>query len=257
MKIDFSIITIYEVIALFLSLVAILIPIIQWAWKKFIMQPELRHYPTGHARLFINKSGSYIQFPGVFEALKKPISVRNIDLKIVRKKDDNALNLSWSVFNSPVNQQIVGAYTSTMEIAHPFRIDADNMMCAFIEFSDFYNSSGKILQPYFDKLLAVVKNMKLQEKDYQMAYREFVLLDEYKETKNKMEQELFWTIGKYEMLLEVKYNTKATKFQYNFNVSKENAEELEHNIEETIAVILKQFYGIPLECKAVQVQIQS
>ena len=72
-----------------------------------------------------------------------------------------------------------------------------------------------------------------------------------------MEQELFWTIGKYEMLLEVKYNTKVTKFQYNFNVSKENAVELENNIEETIAATLKQFYGIPLDCKVIQVQIQN
>ena len=91
MVIDFSRITIYEIFALILSIIAILIPIIQWAWKKWIIKPVLYHLPTGRAYLFINRSGSYIQIEGVFEAKNKPTSVKNVTLKVLRVKDDKVL----------------------------------------------------------------------------------------------------------------------------------------------------------------------
>lgn len=257
MVIDISKITIYELIALCLSGTAILIPIIQWVWKKFIVQPELKHYPTGRAYLFTNRSGSYIQFHGVFEALKKPISVKNINLKIVRKKDDKALNLTWSVFVSPVNQQIVGAYASASEIAHPFRIEADSVFCAFIEFADFYESSAQTLNPYFDRLENAMNTSILHNRDYKEAYKKFIELDEYKEAKSAIEKERFWNIGKYEMTLEVEYADKKTHFIYNFDVSNEHVEGLKHNMKETLDSIIKNVYGVRIKSQTVQVQVRN
>lgn len=257
MVIDFSKITIYELLALCLSLIAILIPIVQWVWKKFVVRPDLKHYPTGRAYLFNNKSGSYIQFQGVFEALKKPISIRNIKLKIVRQKDDKALNLTWSMLMSPVNQQIVGAYSTVSEIAHPFRIEADSVACAFIEFSDFYGTSEKTLRPYFEKLDKAIQMIDIQNKSYDEAYKDFVLLDEYNDIKNAMEQERFWILGKYEMILEVEYAEEKVVFNYNFDVSNEDADDLKHNMDETITSLLKNKYGIPLNGKTIQVQVKS
>lgn len=257
MVIDFSTITIYELLALFLSLIAILIPIVKWWWLKSIIKPKLKHYPTGRAYLFTNRSGSYIQFQGVFEALKKPISVRNIKLKVVRKKDDKALNLTWSVLMSPVNQQIVGAYSTVSEIAHPFRIEADSVACAFIEFSDFYGASEKTLRPYFERLEEAIHTINLSNKSYDEASKEFVLLDEYKDIKNAMEQEMFWIISEYEMILEVEYDENKVFFIYYFDVSNENVDDLKHNMDETIMSLLKNKYGKSLNGKMIQVQVKS
>ena len=143
MSINFSEITIYELFALILSIIAILIPIIQWAWKKWVIKPVLYHLPTGRAYLFINRSGSYIQIEGVFEAKNKPISVKNVALKVLRVKDDKVLNLRWSTFTSPMSQRMGGNYSSITETAHPIRIDGNSMICAFIEFADFYDSFQK------------------------------------------------------------------------------------------------------------------
>lgn len=257
MVINFSTITIYELLALCVSLIAILIPIVQWVWKKFVVRPDLKHYPTGRAYLFTNKSGSYIQFQGVFEALKKSISIRNIKLKIVRKKDDKALNLTWAVLMSPVNQQIVGAYASASEIAHPFRIEADSVACAFIEFSDFYGASEKTLRPYFERLEEAIHTIDIRNKSYDEAYKEFVALDEYKDIKRTMEQEMFWIISEYEMILEVEYDEQQVLFHYNFDVSNENVDDLKHNTDETITSLLKNKYGKPLNGKTIQVQVKS
>ena len=44
--------TVYEKWALILSAIAILIPIIQWVWKKWIVQPKLNHYHTGFILIY-------------------------------------------------------------------------------------------------------------------------------------------------------------------------------------------------------------
>ena len=113
----------YEVSALVLSVVAIVIPIVQWIWRTWIIKPDLRFYPTGRAYLFINRSGSYMRIDGVYEALRKPISIKSASVLVKRKKDGAALDLQWSSFLNPANQQIMGAIASASEIAHPFRID--------------------------------------------------------------------------------------------------------------------------------------
>lgn len=43
--------TLYEKLALIMSAIAILIPIIQWAWRKWAMKPILKYHPTGRASL--------------------------------------------------------------------------------------------------------------------------------------------------------------------------------------------------------------
>ena len=79
MKFDFSVpMTIYEFLAIVLSAIAILIPIFQAIWKKWIIKEKLNFLPTGRIALFFNQSGSYIRVDGVYEAENKTISVKNI-----------------------------------------------------------------------------------------------------------------------------------------------------------------------------------
>ena len=61
----------YETITTVLSIIAIcvsiLIPLVQWVYKKWIATAIVKFYPTGQATLFFNQSGSYIRINGVVE----------------------------------------------------------------------------------------------------------------------------------------------------------------------------------------------
>lgn len=249
--------SIYEICALFLSIIAILIPIIQWIWKKCIVKPKLIFYPTGKAYLFSNRSGSYIRIEGVFEALNKPVSVKNVTLKIIRKKDDVVLNLRWSMFINPTNQHILGAYTSATEIAHPFRIDSENVVCAFAEYTDFYGSAEKKLQPYIEAIVDDLTKIDLSDKDYPNALREYYALDSYKDAREVLTKELFWEIGKYEVKMDVEYGKTDTVFQFGFEVSKETYMDLVFNIDEILLSFFKNQFNQPTTLKTVQVEIKE
>lgn len=245
----------YETWAIILSIVAILIPIIQWIWNKWIVKPILKFFPTGRAYLFVNKSGSYIRVEGVYEALKKPISIKNISLKAVRKKDDVALNLRWSTFLNPANQQILGAVASVSEIAHPFRIDADNVVCAFTEFTDFYRASEKTLQPYFDAIIDDLNQLNFVGKTYADALKEYCELESFKNAREALNKEFFWLVGKYSIILFAKYGKKEKEFRYKFDVNMDNYLELVHNIDEVLLFYIKNIYKVACDFKTVQVEL--
>lgn len=257
MIIDFSKITIYEVFALVLSIIAILIPIIQWAWKKWVIKPVLHHLPTGRAYLFINMSGSYMQVEGVFEAKNKPISVKNITLKVLRTKDDKVLNLRWSTFTSPVSQRIVGNYSSITETAHPIRIEADSLICAFIEFADFYNSFSKTFQPHYDALVQQTDKINPLNVPYDQAYQIYTSSDSYKIAKSLLDKELFWEIGQYEITLEAEYEKEKVQFLYKFSVNADDYKRIESNLSKTLAIPIKDLYKKPLSMQTVQVELHT
>ena len=257
MIIDFSKITIYEIFALILSTIAILIPIIQWAWKKWVVKPVLYHLPTGRAFLFINRSGSYMQIEGVFEAKNKPISVKNVTLKVLRVKDDKVLNLRWSTFASPVSQRIVGNYSSITETAHPIRIDADSILCAFTEFADFYDSFSKKFQPYYDALVQQMDKANPLNVSYDQAYPIYTSSEPYKIAKSLLDKELFWEIGQYEITLEAEYGKKKVQFFYKFSVNVDDYKRIESNLVETLAKPIKDLYMKPLAMQTVQVELNT
>lgn len=249
--------TIYEKLSIGLSIIAILIPIIQSIYKKYWLKPDLKFYPTGRAYLFTNRSGSYIRIDGVYEALKSPISVKKISVKVVREKDSAALNLSWSSFYNPVNQQIMGAIASTTEIAHPFRIDADNVICAFTEFTDLFDSSEKTLKPYFEAIQSDLRGMDLSTKTYDEAYKCFVESKNYERAREALLKECFWSIGRYKAKINVEYCKLQKEFCIEFDVSKECRDALESNIKESINSFLKNIYNLRYDFKTVQVEIKE
>ena len=109
MAIDFDTpMTFYELLAVILAAIAIIIPIVQAIWKKWFKKEKLNYISNGKAKLLFNQSGSYLQIDGVYEAINKPISVKKVAVQINRQKDDAKLNLLWSSFRSPVYQNIAG-----------------------------------------------------------------------------------------------------------------------------------------------------
>lgn len=257
MVIDFSKITIYEIFALGLSAIAILIPIVQWAWKKWMVIPELKYYPTGKAYLYCNKSGSYIQIDGVFEAFHKPVSIKNVSVKICKEKNDKRLNLQWATFHSPVNQSFNGSYSSMVETAHPIRIGADSMACAFIEFTDQHDSAGRSIGRDYQKLESKCVEIKKQNLDYEQALDTLRKTDEFISTKNAIEKELYWEIGKYTAIITAKYEDKMVGFKLEFTISESDVEKLYFNIDEVLTAKLKNLYYVSLAMQPVQIEIKE
>ena len=128
--------TVYEKWALILSGFALLIPFIQWVYKKWIATAIVKFYPTGQATLFFNQSGSYIRINGVIESERSAVTIKKMSIVLTRKCDDRKLNLTWSYLISPVNANMLGNYVQSTEAAHPFRVEADSVVCAFVEYSD-------------------------------------------------------------------------------------------------------------------------
>lgn len=257
MIVDFSKMTIYELFALILAFVALIIPFIQWIYRKWLIKPILKHLPNGKVNLFINRSGSYIRLDGVFEAKNKPISIKNVAVKVLRNKDGLALNLRWSVFNSPINQRVIDLYTSTTEIAHPFHIEADSVACAFIEFTDFFDASGKTFTPFYDELVKEALMPKQLGISYQDAFPKYRSSQSYNEAKRALEKELFWEIGKYDIALEAEYGKQKVSFNYQFNINAEENEQLKNNLLETLVAPLKSAYGVPLSFQNVQAELTN
>jgi hypothetical protein len=257
MIIDFSIITIYELLALILAGIAILIPIIQWAWKKWVIKPVLIYIPTGRAMLFFNQSGSYIRIDGVYEAENKPISVKKIAVTVKRQKDDGKLNLIWSSFISPVNQNMVGNYLQTTESAHPFRIEADNILCVFTEFCDGFDSFGKNFRDRTALLFGKIPEINANCKDYSSAITIYKSTPEYNVAKNILLKEFYWEIGRYDIDMEVAYGNKNKHFGYTISIGEYEHKQLLDNVEESLLSPLKQAYGVKLNFYSPLVELQS
>lgn len=245
----------YETIAIIISAIALVIPLVQ-AMLRALVKPILEFYPTGRAYLMFNRSGSYIKVEGVFEAKRKTISVKNMQLIVKRKKDGKSLDLSWATFESPVNQRIVGAVASATELAHPFRIDEDNIVCAFTEFTDFYDSASKRLESLYKDLKIRINVEDLSNTPYDVEKTLLFKTKEWSVLENVLNDELFWQISEYDLELVVDYGSKKKIFTYSFEVSKDDFEKCQYNTKETIRSFVKDKYGLPYEFKTVQVRIR-
>ena len=201
MKIDFSTpMTFYELVAIILAAVAIIIPIAQAVWKKWFITAKLSFLPTGRALLFFNQSGSYIRIDGVYESERKPISIKKIKIKVTRQRDERKLNLAWSSFISPVNQSMVGNYLQTTESAHPLRIEADSIICVFTEFGDAFDSFGKTFKANTENLFKRIVDIRNSYQNYAEAAAFYRTTSEYAHAKEVLNKEFFWEIGKYDIV---------------------------------------------------------
>lgn len=257
-KFDFSIpMTFYEMLAIILSGIAILIPIIQMVWKKWITQEKLNFLPMGTAFLYFNQSGSYLRIDGVYESEHKPVSIKRIAVKVTRQKDDRKLNLQWSSFISPVNQKMMGNYVQTMESAHAFRIEADGIMCAFIEFGDPFDSFGKKFKSCTEDLFNSIPDLKKEYPDYLAASHCYNDKEEFSKAKSILNQEFFWEIGEYQIEIIVQYGKKQKTFSYAMSIGESEHNTLLPNIDESLLLALKGAYGISGRCSVATVNLQE
>lgn len=247
--------SIYELLALIISIIALFVQLGKWIWNKWFKKAKLNYLPIGRAELFFNQSGSYLRIDGVYEALNKPISIKNITVSIKRKQDDKKLNLSWSSFISPVNQNLVGNYIQTTERAHPFRIEADSIACAFTEFADPFDSAGKVFQMNTKELFEQVQQTPALYCNYDEAVITYRKTNEYIQAKNIIEKNFFWEIGKYDIVIYAQFSGKKVEFCYSMSIDENSHKKLYENIEESLVAPLKKVYNIAWNFQNVAVEI--
>ena len=247
----------YEIVAICLSAIAIIIPIIQWAWKKWIQKSKLNYHPNGTARLLFNQSGSYLQINGVYEAINKPISVKNISVSVKRQKDNESLNLTWSTFISPVVQRMGDNSVQTNETAHPFRIEANSITCVFTEFADAFNSYEKTFKTKTYALFQNIPDICKNAMDYSLALPKYQSLSEYNNAKSFVENEFFWNIGKYDVVIQARYENKTIDYVFEFSVGEADYQQISQNINESLISPLKDAYGMLRNYQFVDVELKE
>ncbi len=247
--------TVYEIISVVLSTIAILIPIVQWLWKTWVRKPQLKYYQNHSAILYFDSNGSRIRIDGVYEALHQPITVQNIGLKITRHKDDAKINLTWAQFISPVHQISFGNYSQITEKSHPIRIEQNSIICLFTEFSDPYNSTFKSFNTHATNLVALTPtdcNVIL----FPQALNCYLSSPQYTNAKKTLEKAFFWEIGKYDIEICVYYTkNKTKKFYFEMMVDENSHQLLTKNIDESLVSILKNAYGIQNNFQCVEVEL--
>jgi hypothetical protein len=158
---------------------------------------------------------------------------------------------------NPANQRILGTFTTATEIAHPFRIEANSVACAFIEFADFYNSSDKKLQPYFESVVDSISGLSPEFIDYHEAFQQYYNSSTYKQLKDALLSECFWEISQYELIITTEYENRKKDFSFTFDVSRETNDDIKYNMEELLKSFLNEKYKIPCRFKPVQVEIKK
>ncbi len=251
----------YETIATVISIIAIcvsiLVPFIQWVWKKWIITAKVKYYPTGQATLFFNQSGSYIRLNGVLESERKAATIKKLTVVLTRMHDDRKLNLAWSSLISPVNQSMLGNYVQTTEAAHPFRVEADSVACAFVEYSDPSDSSGIKIRKICNDLVSLIMRT-APGHSYEETLMTVSKSPEYIDAKNNLLGDFFWEIGKYSADVTVEYDKQKTKtFSFDFSVSEQNSMDLRNNIDESLITKLKDYYHVPWAFKSPIVEISE
>ena len=99
-------ITVYELIAIALSTIALIIPLIKNIYHHFIKKLKVDFLPSGMITLFHNRSGSYISLGGVYEVKNKSTTIKEITAKVFRQSDNATLSLIWSTFPSPIYRKL-------------------------------------------------------------------------------------------------------------------------------------------------------
>ena len=130
-----NVMTTYEIIATVIAILALLQPWIIKLWDRFGRKFRVNFIPSAKIKLYYNRSGAYVYLGGVIEAKNKAAVVKDIAVKVVRKKDKAELLLDWSSFMIPVFQSVGGNAVTTNEIARPFKGESGSLYPVFIEFA--------------------------------------------------------------------------------------------------------------------------
>lgn len=208
-------ITVYELIAIALSTIALIIPLIKYIYNHFIKKLKVDFLPSGMITLFHNRSGSYISLGGVYEVKNKSTTIKEITAKVIRQSDNATLSLIQSTFPSPICRRVAGNFETSFETAHPFKVEADTLAPAFVEFVDkcanMDEVSNNILYPVVCTTMPIFSQPNATLPIVDGAVR---ALPEYALAKIALNDHFFWKADEYEMVIQNNsdYLQKARKY---------------------------------------------
>lgn len=245
--------TVYELIALILSVFALLVPVGKWIHDKYIKKLRIDFLPSGMITLCHNKSGSYISLGGVYEAKNKATTIKEISAKVIRKSDNATLSLLWSTFPSPVVRTVAGNYETAFETAHPFKVEADTLAPAFVEFlntaSNMDEVSTGILRPVVAASIPILSQTNLTVPDADAAVR---ALPEYGTAKLALNDHFFWKADTYEMVLTTVHSKGEFNKKYEFQLSGEESGSLRSNIDNLLVIHVANHFRLSLNMHSVR-----
>ena len=250
--------TVYELIAIILSVFALVIPAIKWVYDKFFRRLKIDFLPSGMITLFYNKSGSYISLGGVYEAQNKSTTIKEISAKVVRKSDNATLSLMWSTFPSPVFRSIAGNYESSFETAHPFKVEADTLVPAFVEFantvSNMDETTNNILQPVKNASLPILSqaNIALCTADSGVK-----ALPEYNAAKLSLNDYFFWKKGTYEIILTTVHSKGSFDKKYELQLSKEESAKMRENMDKLLVLHIAEHFRMTLPLNSLRKEFKE
>lgn len=153
------IMTTYEMIATAIAILALLQPWIIKLWDRFFRKIHVNFIPTAKIKLCYNRSGAYVYLGGVIESKNKAAIVKDIAVKVIRKKDKAELPLDWSSFVVPVFQSVGGNPVTTSEIARPFKVESGSLYPVFVEFASTNTQENSRLAEIYSEIAAEIRNI--------------------------------------------------------------------------------------------------
>ena len=150
---------------------------------------------------------------------------------------------------------MLGNFVQTTETAHPFRVEADSVACAFVEFGDPSDSAGIKIRKICNELSTLIQQI-TEKSTYNEALATLYESNEYIKAMHSLQNDFFWEIGKYSADIIIDYDKNKQKvFSLEFDVSDSCYTMLEHNIEESLITEMKKFYGIQLAFQSTRVEV--
>lgn len=245
-------ITVYELIAIALSTIALIIPLIKNIYHHFIKKLKVDFLPSGMITLFHNRSGSYISLGGVYEVKNKSTTIKEITAKVFRQSDNATLSLIWSTFPSPIYRKVAGNFETSFETAHPFKVEADTLAPAFVEFADkcanMDEVSNNILYPVVCATMPIFSQSNATLPIVDGAVR---ALPEYASAKIALNDHFFWKADEYEMVITTIHSKGTFDKKYVFSLSDAESFRLRNNIDSVLISHVANHFGIPVQVNTV------
>lgn len=241
-----SVMTPYEIMATLIAISALLQPWIIKLLDHFFRRIRLTFIPSAKIKLYYNRSGAYIYLGGVIESKNKAAVVKDIAVKIIRKKDKAELVLDWSSFMIPVFQSIGGNAVSSSEIARPFKVEAGSLCPVFIEF-------GSTNIQEIDRLSKIYSTMTMESQQIlqqgimpDQAKKTLSESENYKKFKEELLENFYWKADDYEIVLSIAYNDKKIEHcKFEFNIDTDEAKNFKMNIEKSLLSPIDEICRIP------------
>ncbi len=240
-----NVMTTYEIIATVIAILALLQPWMIKLWDRFCRRICVNFIPSSKIKLYYNRSGAYVYLGGVIEAKNKAAVVKDIAVKVVRKKDKAELLLDWSSFMIPVFQSVGGNAVTTSEIARPFKVEADSLYPVFVEFaSTNIQESNRLTEIYntmaFELAGIMWPNITIDQAKYALA-----ALSNYRTFRDELLQNFYWRADDYVIELTIMYNnTKTQRYKFKFSIDVSEADSLKGNIEKSLQSVVDEIYRV-------------